>query len=151
MTSICYHISLPCNGSSNKIQKLHAQPIQAEHFHLWHPSTAVSVVCWDCYCVYEEPAFCKGMLDFQLRVSDFPPNDKPKSMTMAFCCSKPNPNMSQLCQIWTFEMGIQVLLFPVFISLSKAKSDCYVTGSLTSRNTIRNIKEKFWLSDSMSP
>lgn len=34
MTSICYHISLPCNDSSNKTQILHAQPIQAEHFHL---------------------------------------------------------------------------------------------------------------------
>jgi len=51
--------------------------------------------------------------------------------------------MKKLRQIQIFEMDIQVLLFSVFISLSEAKNDCYVTGSLTSRNTIRNIKEKF--------
>lgn len=34
MTSICYHISLPCNDISNKTQILHSQPSQAEHFHL---------------------------------------------------------------------------------------------------------------------
>lgn len=39
--------------------------------------------------------------------------------------------------------GYLSFLFSVFISLSQAENDCYMTGSLTSRNTIRNIKEKF--------